>query len=355
MNFASDNAGPVPPQVIDALIKANDGYAPSYGADEITAEVQRRIRTLFEAPDAAVYLVATGTAANALSLATLCTPFQTIFCSEVAHIHEDECNAPEFYTGGAKLTLVPGGDRMRPAPLRAAIQGEGNRGVHGPQRGPVSITNVTEGGNLYTLDEMTALCAVAQDFGLPVHLDGARFSNACVKLGCTPAEMSWKIGVDIAVFGGTKNGLMDAEAVVIFDPERPASSGFSRAQEFELRVKRAGHLYSKHRYVAAQMLAFLEDDLWRDLALRANASCDLLIAELRALGVEVLNETHANLLFFNAPARVHKTVMAAGAVYGLWGNAEEGPDASVMARLVCSWSTTEADVRSFVRTMRAAL
>lgn len=354
MNFASDNAGPVPAQVLEALARVNTGYAASYGGDDVTAEVADRVRDLFEAPGAAVYLVATGTAANALALATLCPPFGTIFCTQHAHIHEDECNAPEFYTGGAKLTLVPEGDVMTPGTLRAAIEGEGNRGVHGPQRGPVSITNVTEGGNVYSVSEVAALCDVAQEFGLPVHLDGARLANACVKLGCTPAEMTWKIGVDIAVFGGTKNGLMDAEAVVIFDPDAPASSGYTRAQEFELRVKRAGHLYSKHRYVAAQFLAYLEADLWRDLATRANARCETLAAGLEAMGVQIVNKTRANMLFFRAPLGVHDAVKAAGAVYHLMGNAPTSPKAVATGRLVCSWSTTEADVTSFLEAVKAA-
>ncbi|MBY6118004.1 threonine aldolase family protein [Mameliella alba] len=355
MNFASDNASPVPQQVLDVLARVNSGAAASYGADDVTAEVADRVRALFEAPGAAVYLVATGTAANSLSLATLCAPFQTIFCSEHAHIHEDECNAPEFYTGGAKLTLVRGGDVMTPEALRSAILGEGNRGVHGPQRGPVSITNVTEGGNVYTLSDIGALCAVAREYGLSVHLDGARFANACVKLGCTPAEMTWKAGVDIAVFGGTKNGLMDAEAVVIFDPEAPASSGFTRAQEFELRVKRAGHLYSKHRYVAAQMLAYLEDDLWRDLAQQANDRCETLARGLQDMGLEIVNKTRANMLFFRAPLRAHKAAQAAGAVYALWGNPPEKADEPALARLVCNWSTTEAEITEFLKVMRAAL
>lgn len=355
MNFASDNAGPVPAQVLDALARANTGYAASYGGDDVTAEVADRVRTLFEAPQAAVYLLATGTAANSLALATLCPPFGTIFCSEHAHIHEDECNAPEFYTGGAKLTLVRTGDVMTPDALRTTIEGEGNRGVHGPQRGPVSITNVTEGGNVYSVDQVAALCDVAKAFDLPVHLDGARLANACVKLGCTPAEMTWKIGVGIAVFGGTKNGLMDAEAVVIFDPDTPASSGYTRAQEFELRVKRAGHLYSKHRYVAAQMLAYLEDDLWHDLATRANARCEALAEGLTALGLEIVNSTRANMLFYRAPRRVHDAVKAAGAVYHLMGNAPAGPEALAKGRLVCSWSTTEADVADFLAAVKAAL
>ncbi len=354
MNFASDNAAPVPAQVLEALARANTGYAASYGADEITAEAARLVRETFEAPDAAVYFLTTGTVANALSLATLCAPFQTIFCSEHAHIHEDECNAPEFYTGGAKLTLVRGGDMMTPEALRAAIEGEGNRGVHGPQRGPISITNVTEGGNLYSLDQMRALCDVAKEFDLPVHLDGARFAGACVALGCSPAEMSWKIGVDIAVFGGTKNGLMDAEAVVIFDPDAPSGHGFTRAQAFELRVKRGGHLYSKHRYVSAQMLAYLQDGLWRELAAQANARCDALAEELEALGLEIVNQTRANMLFFRAPLRVHQAAMAAGAVYHLWGNPPDEVEALATARLVCSWSTGEQEVADFLQAVRAA-
>jgi len=171
MYFASDNSGPVHPQVLEALTRANQGYQMAYGADTIMNDVRDKIRALFEAPGAAVYLVATGTAANSLALATLSEPWQTIFCSPLAHIHEDECNAPEFYSG-AKLTLVPGGEKMTPEALRTSIAGEEVRGVHGPQRGPVSITQVTERGTVYTLDELQALCAVAKEFDLPVHLMG---------------------------------------------------------------------------------------------------------------------------------------------------------------------------------------
>ena len=197
MFFASDNSGPVPPQVLEALARANDGHVAGYGDDALTRDVTERLRALFEAPEAAVYLVPTGTAANVLALATLCPPYATVFCSPVAHIHEDECNAPEFFTGGAKLTLVGNSDRMTPDALRAAIEAEESRGVHGPERGPVSITQLTERGNVYSLDEIRALADVAHDYGLPVHLDGARFANAAVKLGATPAEMSWKAGVDV--------------------------------------------------------------------------------------------------------------------------------------------------------------
>ncbi|HSG53844.1 MAG TPA: beta-eliminating lyase-related protein, partial [Paracoccaceae bacterium] len=168
MFFASDNAGPAHPQVMQALVDANQGYAMPYGNDPIMGEVRARLREIFEAPEAAIYLVATGTAANSLALATLGQPWQTVFCSPVAHIHEDECNAPEFYSGGAKLTLVGDSDKMTAETLRAAILAEETRGVHGPQRGPVSITNVTERGRVYTCAEIKALSDVAREFGLPV-------------------------------------------------------------------------------------------------------------------------------------------------------------------------------------------
>ena len=235
MFLASDNTGPAHPQVMEHMLAANADYAMSYGADDITAAVQEQIREIFEAPEAAVYLVSTGTAANALALACYCQPWQTVFCAPVAHIHEDECNAPEFYLGGAKLTLVPGADKMTPANLERTISNEGSRGVHGPQRGPVSITQVTERGGVYSLVELEALCDVAKGHGLPVHLDGARFANAQVALGCSAAEMSWRLGVDVVSFGGTKNGCLGVEAVIFFDAEK--------AWEFELRRKRGGPLF----------------------------------------------------------------------------------------------------------------
>ncbi len=347
MNFASDNGGPVPTQVLEALTRANEGYAPGYGSDALTAKVADQIRILFEAPQAAVYLVGLGTAANALALATLVQPYQTVFCTPDAHIHMDECNAPEFYTGGAKLTLVPGGDVMTPQALRAAIAGEENRGVHGPQRGAVSLTNVTEGGNVYSLDQLGALCDVAKAYDLPVHLDGARFANACVALGCTPAQMTWKLGVDVVVFGGTKNGLMGVEAVVFFDPKH--------AWEFELRRKRGAQLYSKHRYLAAQMEAYLEGNFWHDLASRANASGTRLRAGLEALGLEVVNDTQANMVFFRAPLRVHRAVMGKGAVYHFWGAEDVPEDEPVTARLVCDWSLGDQSVDDFLKLMGQAL
>ena len=343
MFFASDNAGPAHPQVMQAMVDANTGYAMPYGNDPIMAEVRARMRAIFEAPEAAVYLVATGTAANSLALATLGQPWQTVFCSPVAHIHEDECNAPEFYSGGAKLTLVGDSDKMTAETLRAAIKAEETRGVHGPQRGPVSITNVTERGRVYGCDEIRALCDVAREFGLPVHLDGARFANALVALGCTAAEMTWKAGVDAVSFGGTKNGLPGVEAVIFFDP--------AKAWEFELRRKRGAHLFSKHRYLSAQMLAFLSDDLWLSSARRANANAARLIEGLKAIpAAGFLHEPQANMVFATLPRATHKRLHEAGAVYYIWSGELEGDDPSepLAARLVCDWSISHDQIDQFL-------
>lgn len=344
LSFASDNCAPVPPQILTALARVNQGAMPSYGSDPETAAVETRFREMFDWPEARVFLVASGTAANALALSVLCPPYGTVFCSEVAHVHEDECNAPEFYTGGARLTLVRGGDVMTPDALLAALGAEGNRGVHGPKRAAVSVTNVTEMGNVYTLDDLTALGAVARDHGLPVHLDGARLPMACEALDCTPKAMAEALGAEVVVFGGTKVGAMDVEAVVLRDG--------SRAEEMAYRIKRGGHLYSKGRYMAAQMAALLEDDLWHSLAARANARCGTLRAGLEAAGVEIINATSANMLFIRMPLRVHEALKAQGVVHFYGSGA---PDDIVPGRLVCDWSTTEEQVANFLEALQGAL
>ena len=334
MNFSSDNAGPVHPSVLQALASANEGHAPAYGADGWTTAARDRLREVFQAPEAVIHLVATGTAANSLALATLAKPWDTVFCSEMAHVHEDECNAPEFFTGGAKLTPIPAPlARITPKALREAVQREETRGVHGPQRGPVTITQATEKGTIYTVPEVAAVAAVAREFGLRVHMDGARFANALVATNASPAEMTWRAGVDALSFGGTKNGLMGVEAVILFDP--------SLGWEFELRRKRAAHLFSKHRFLAAQMLAYLADDLWLTLARQANAGLARLVEGLRPLpGCEIAWEPQANLVFLRLPRGVHQRLQGAGATYYLWDGPLEGdPDEPVLARLVCDWST----------------
>ena len=289
MNFASDNTAPVPPQIMHALVRANEGYAMGYGNDPLTARVQDRIRAVFEAPDAAVHLVATGTAANSLALALVCPPWGAVFCEAEAHVMLDECGAPEFFTGGAKLVGVAGDHgRLSPDALAEALARTGGSGVRGVQRGALTISNVTEAGTVYSPDAIAALTALARAQGLPCHLDGARFANALVATGATPAEMTWQAGIDVVSFGGTKNGLMGVEAVVLFDP--------AKAWELELRRKRAGHLASKMRYLAAQMDGWLEDGLWLALARQANAMATRLARGIAPFATP-MHPVEANMIF----------------------------------------------------------
>ena len=333
MFFASDNGAPCPPQVMAALAAANQGPAMPYGNDPETLRAADMIRAVPEAPQAAVYFVATGTAANALALATLCPPWGAVFCHEGAHVQQDECGAPEFFSG-AKLLTVPGAHgRMTPDALEAAIRGQGVRVVHSVQPGAVTVTDVTEAGTLYTPGQIAALARVAHDHGLPLHLDGARFANAVAATGASPAELTWKAGVDALSFGGTKGGLLGAEAVVFFDP--------ARAWEFELRRKRGGHLFSKNRYLAAQFTGWLEGGLWLDLARHANAMAARLAEGLGHIpGAALVHPAEANILFATLPAAAHDRLKAAGARYYDMGGGK--------ARLVTSWATTTDEVDRFL-------
>ena len=342
MWFTSDNASGAAPEVMAAVAAANAGYARSYGADALMDRVRDQIREVFEAPEAAVYLVATGTVANALSLSLLCPPWGAVFCHQHAHIAEDECGAPEFYMHGSKLILVHGAHgRMDPDALEAAIVRAKGSGVHGVQPGAVSITNVTEAGTVHSVAEVTALAAVARAHGVPVHLDGARFANALVATGATAAEMTWRAGVDVVSFGGTKNGCMGVEAVVIFDP--------AKAWEFELRRKRGGHLVSKHRFLSAQMAAYLEDGLWLRLAAHANAMGARLARGLAQMpDVTLVHPVDANMLFPEWPEGLHAQLETAGAAYYPF----PAPPGRERARLVASWSTEAGDVDRFLAAFR---
>ncbi|MFD1911696.1 threonine aldolase family protein [Halodurantibacterium flavum] len=349
MFFASDNSSPAAPEVLEAIARANEGYAMPYGNDPIMERVRSRIREIFEAPEAAVYLVATGTAANSLALAIFNPPWGSVYCHRNAHIEEDECGAPEFYMGGGKLVLLDGDHaRMTPEGLEKAIGFTGRAGVHNLQKGMLSLTNATENGTIYRPGDVARLTAIARAHGLPSHMDGARFANAVVSAGCTPAEMTWKAGIDVLSFGGTKNGLMGVEAVVIFDP--------AKAWEFELRRKRGGHLFSKHRYLSAQMEAYVTDDLWLRLAGQANrAAARLSQGILSVPGASLVHPTEANAVFASWPRGGHRKAQEAGAAYYFWpfNQSLDGPDHEPLsARLVCSWSTTDQDVDRFLELIR---
>lgn len=350
MYFASDNASGAAPQVMAALARANEGYDKSYGNDAIMDRVRAKIRAIFEAPEAAVYLVVNGTTANSLALSIGCPPWGSVFCHQDAHINVDECNAPEFFTNGAKLIGIAGDHgKIAPQALAQAIATTGQGGVHGAQRAMLSLTNVTEAGTVYTPAEVHALASLAHADGQICHMDGARFANAIVATRATPAEMTWKSGIDVLSFGGTKNGLMGVEAVVIFDP--------AKAWEFELRRKRSGHLISKHRFLSAQMEAYLDDDLWLQLATVANAAAKRLSNGIAAHpGARLTHPTEANIVFASWPRAGHDRVKMAGAAYYFWpfdpspsGPAEE----PLSARLVTSWCTTTAEVDGFLSALNA--
>jgi threonine aldolase len=343
MNFASDNTAPMHPRVLEALARANDGTAMPYGNDPLALAVEKKIAALFER-DCAVFLVSTGTAANAMALAAICPPWGAVYCHADSHANTDECGAPEFYSAGAKLVGVAGDHaRLDPAALDAALAAAGKGVVHHVQPMALTLTNATEAGTVYTPDATAALAAVARKHGLKVHLDGARFANALVSLGCTPAEATWKAGVDVVSFGATKNGCMAAEAIVVFDPEIAASIAFRR--------KRAGHLFSKMRFIAAQMDAYLEGELWREMAANANAVATRLAKGLAALpGAALAHPVEANEIFVDLPEKAIAATEAAGYRAYRWF----GPGTRRL-RLVVSWCSSEKDADGFVATAAAAL
>jgi threonine aldolase len=268
VNFGSDNVTPACDAVMQAVNAANVGTAVSYGGDDLTARLQRRASELFET-EVAIYPVTTGTAANSLALSQIAAPFGAIYCYEAAHIVTDECGAPEFFTGGAKLIGLPAPDgKITPSQLTHALSFAEEMGVHHVKPAAISVTQATEWGTVYTSEEVAALSVLAKVSGLRLHMDGARFANALVHLHCSPAEATWKSGVDVLSLGATKNGALCAEAVVFFDP--------ALAADFERRRKRAGHLWSKMRFLSAQLLAYLSDDLWLNNARHANAMAEAL-------------------------------------------------------------------------------
>lgn len=338
MNFCSDNTAGAHPRILAALGAVNDGTAMPYGNDELTRQVERRIAGIFER-DCAVFLVGTGTAANVLSLAALTPPWGVIYCHPESHINMDECGAPEFYTGGAKLQPVPGAHgRIAAADLDAAITGAGV--VHHSQPAAISLTQATEAGTAYTPAHLGAISEVARRHGLGLHVDGARFANALVHLGHSPAELTWKAGVDVLSFGATKNGALAAEAVVVFDKAKAASLGFRR--------KRGGQLWSKMRFLAAQFDAYLEDDLWLTSARHANAMAAELARGLRTIpAARVEHPVEANEIFVSLPEAVIRGLEADGFRFYRWMD-----DGSTTLRLVASFNTEPASVAKFVASAR---
>jgi threonine aldolase len=334
VSFTSDNASGVAPEILQALVEANSGPAMPYGADAITQRVSARLAEVFET-EVTVFPVATGTAANSLSLSVMVPPFGAVYCHELAHIHVDECGAPEFYTGGAKLVPLAGAHgKFDEQTLSAAIEGAGN--VHAVQPAAVSITQASEAGTIYSPAEIAALSEVARANGLGLHMDGARFANALVAGNHSPAELTWKSGVDALSFGATKNGALGAEAVVLFKP--------ALADTFAYRRKRGGHLFSKMRFLSAQLEAYLRNDLWLRNARHANAMAGQLASGLGKIpGVGLCHPVEANEIFARLPEAMIAGLQAKGFVFYRWG-----APAACEVRLVTSFETDPKDVAAFV-------
>ena len=339
MNFASDNAGGVHPRIMAALAAANDGHVPAYGGDRITRAAQDLLREVFDAPDAAVHFVPTGTAANALSLSLLAPGWGKVFCHQDAHIQTSETGAPEFFTGGAKLITVQGtGGKITPEALTEALILNGRDSVHAGQNVALSLTNATEWGTVYDVEEVAALTDIAHAQGMACHMDGARFANALASLDVAPSDLTWRAGVDILSLGGTKNGCMGVEAVLIFDP--------ALSDEFEFRRKRGGALVSKHRFLAAQVLAWLEGDLWLQMARHANAMAhELALGLSRLPGVRINQRVDTNAVFATVPRELYSRARAAGMSVHLWPHTQdEAGDEPLSIRMVCGWDTRLEDV-----------
>ena len=343
MKFASDNAHGAHPAILQALVDCNDGAVGSYGADPVTARAEAAYREVLDAPDAVVRFVATGTAANALVCAQLSPSYGRIYCHQTAHIHLDECAAPEFFSHGAKLVPIAGEQgRIAPADLAQAIRIGAAGGLNDGANAMVSITNATEWGTCYTPGDVADIVHVAHEAGLPVHMDGARLANAVAGLGCALPDLLR--GVDALSFGGTKNGALAAEAVVFFDP--------AHAKGFDYRRKQSGHVFSKQRYLAAQMLALLQDDLWLRLAGHANACATRLGQVVQQAGGSLIAPVQANEVFARIPFEAHERARAHGATYHLWQDSPPAKDQPVAVRLVTSWATTDQDVAAFLDLMR---
>lgn len=352
MNFASDNIVGASAPVMQALMQANAGPMAAYGADEITLRIKARFAEIFER-EVSVFLVTTGTAANALALSSAVPPWGLCVCHREAHVIDDECGAPEFFMHGAKLIGLPGvAAKLDPGTVRSYLESLPSSIKQMPPKA-LSISQVTECGTVYGLDEIAALSAVCRDHGMALHMDGARFANALVSLGCAPADMTWRQGVDILSFGATKNGCLMAEAVVVFKPEL--------AEALAYRCKRAGQVISKGRLIAAQLEGYFEGGHWLGNARHANRMAALLAEGLKPLpGIRIPWEAQANEVFPILPQAVGEALKAAGAVFGGWTEASlpQGenvrPDETLI-RLVTSFATREEDVRRFLDVARGAL
>jgi threonine aldolase len=343
MYFSSDNSVGASEKILQRVIEAmREGPMPSYGGDDLTKEVERQMALLFE-HDVAVFLVPSGTAANALALAHITPPWGAIFAHEEGHIVTSECGSVEFYST-ARIASMPGiNGKIAPAQIEALIGQICSQDRHGLLPGSLSLTNLTEVGTCYLPQEIKALTTYARSHGMKTHLDGARFANALAFLECKPADLTWRAGIDVMSFGATKNGAIAAEAIVFFDPDL--------ALNFKYRRLRAGHLISKHRFIAAQFLAWLEGGHWLELAVRANAVAARLAQGLQKQGIELAFPCDGNEVFAWLPHALEIKLREKGAVFHSWvsrNTSKPLPKNHTLSRFVCAFNTQESEVDKFL-------
>jgi len=337
-DFRSDNVGGAAPEILAAIVAANSGTASPYGDDDYTRRMNARFATVFE-HDVQVFPLSSGTGSNSIGLAALANPYGAIYCHESAHINTYECGAPEFFTG-AKLVGLPGHEfKLDPAALDEALALAGRGNPTRVQPFALNITQPTDFGTLYSVAEIATLCDVAHRHGLRVHMDGARFANAVAALGCSPADLTWRCGVDVLSLGATKNGAINAEAVVVFDREL--------AQQVPYRMKRGGQVLSKARFVSAQLERYLADDRWLERARQANANAALLAAQLTGIpGVTLVAHVAINMLFLRMPEAA-----VAAVDRGPFRYYKLGRD----VRFVCRHDQERAGMDELVRCVREAI
>ncbi|MGE5658736.1 MAG: threonine aldolase family protein [Actinomycetota bacterium] len=340
MNFCSDNVTGVSPEIMAAIAAANVGPAMPYGNDEYTQRLSVKFSELFET-SVTVFPVATGSAANGLALSATAPPYGAIYCHAQSHINVDECGAPEFYTGGAKVVGLTGeGGKIRAADLAAILDRAGAGIVHHVQPAAVSITQPTEAGTIYRPEEISALAEVTHTHHLHLHIDGARFANAVAALGCSPADLTWRVGVDALSFGATKNGAMAAEAVIFFNQKL--------VETLPYRRKRSGHLFSKMRFLSAQLEAYLTNDLWLKNACHANKMAAKLVQGIVGIpGVKVCYPVEANEIFLELSEAAIAALLAEGFQFYRW----ESETGSTI-RLVTAFNTKEEEIMAFVETVK---
>lgn len=343
MNFASDNHYGVHPRILEAMVEANAGSAPAYGGDDWTKKAEEQLSKVFE-KEVRSFLVTTGTAANGLALSALTPPYGAVICHGEAHIHCDECASPEFFTGGAKIMGLHGpAGKITAAMIEKCLKGF-IRGEHDPKPAAVSLTNASELGTVYSPDDVKAISNLIKPRGMKLHMDGARFANAVARLNVSPAELTWKSGVDVMSFGATKNGAMMLEAVIFFDTKL--------ADDFIYRRMRGGQLVSKGRYLGAQMLAYLKDGLWLENAGTANALAAQLAEGLgKFRKIRIPNPVQANEVFAVMPRVLNDKLLASGAKFYDWMPDSLGDgiaDDEIFVRFVLSFATPEANVRKLL-------